>query len=318
MKTLSNVIKEGLYSNLGIDKSIDTSLSSTWVDVYNNQRDVIVKLVLCNDGKIRSVPEQTPTGTLYINDDALLEEGHLPSYLSFDVNKEYFSVQVCTPKLKSFENLPIVDNMRLIVSASIDCFDTITNCKYLDLCIYTKYIPKITNVKPIIHALSLSFQPLNIHSNPSARDAAHVVNVLNNMKGCKFGMNGYNDGIFIGISFVSKFLKNTDSISNLFKNNSFNDHIGEFYANQLPDLNFLDDAPSINKLCFQVSNQNTWINDPGGVMVTNFLEPVGRNTKKLENVYLYLKTKKDNLNYIAGCINNDKTYTGVKFYAISY
>lgn len=78
------------------------------------------------------------------------------------------------------------------------------------------------------------------------------------------------------------------------------------------------DAPSMNKLHFQASNQNTWINDPGGVMVTNFLKLVGRNTKKLENVYLYLKTKKDNLNYIAGCINNDKTYTGVKFYAISY
>lgn len=314
MKSLVKTIKEGLYSNLGIDRSIDVSLSSKWVNNYNLQRGNNMELIVDNNGKIYSIHKQ-PVYQLGINNDSILEDGCLPSYLSFETG-DTLTVTVGTTKLKSFENLPIVDNMKLTVAAPIDCFDTITNCKYLNLCIYTEYVPKITNVKPIIHALS--FQPLNIHSNPSARDAANTVNVLNNIKGCKFGANGVDDGIFMAISFISKFLKNTDSISNLFKNNSFDDHIGAFYANQLPDLDFLDDAPSINKLYFQVSNQNTWINDPDGVAVTNFLEPVGRNTKKLKDVHLYLKTKKDNLNYIAACLNNDKTYTGVKFHAISY
>lgn len=311
MKTLVNTIKEGIYSNLGVDSDLHANISQDWVKKYNLQRGNNMELIIGKNGKICSIYKQ-PVYQLGINDDSILEDGCLPSYLSFEAG-DNITVTVGTTELKSFANLPEVERMNVMVSVSINCFNTITNCKYLGLHIFVESTPVITNVQPMI--CELIFNPTNIHRAVNQSDAKNAINTLNNIKGCKFASMSSNlsgQNLSINISYVSRFFKDVKALSNFFKNNSFNDKV-TMYVNKISSLDFLDDAPVLGELYFKPSYRKVWIENPSDPMIKDFLAPISRNEKKLNTVYLFINCNSSEKIDIENYFNYIKKYSDIKF-----
>lgn len=240
MQSLSTHIQESIYGNLGI--SSDT-LYDDWINIYNSQRYI-------GESELEYFPDECKikykrrnsksTGedirTLVIHDNALLDNGHLPAGLPLSVT-DGFTLSIYANGFKSFENLPEVNYMNLYVYTQLNCFDTITNCKYIS--IWLQVASVITNMKPVIY----HFRGLGKNRFEKFPDA-DMGFILKNTKGCTFGAchAADYDKPSIYIPKLPNTKKNEGALNSFFKNNKFNGLVDFGSGAVLHDLSFLYDA----------------------------------------------------------------------------
>lgn len=167
--------------------------------------------------------------------------------------------------------------MEVYIYSPITCLNTITNCEYLKLKVDSNAdFPAIIDVKPIIYDLQIN-NLKSVTNKATSWDTAVLINILNHIKGCKFGdyYHGENPNTYINIAYASNFLKNTDSISNFFKNNTFTCPI-TFVMAKTPDIKFINDSPDIGFVSLRCTppSPKTWLTDFESPVISDFLAPL--------------------------------------------
>lgn len=294
MKTLNNYIKEGFFGNIGDNTLIKRDAEVLpWIEKYNKQ-DRGLGLKLSGD-VIRDSRGGLHPLSLCINDDSILEDGHLPEWLPFGNKQDKIYVSINTTKFKSFKNMPKAESMELSVYVPLSNFD-INNCDFLSLNIFAPVT--IHDVMPTIYGLVFR----NDATFPGYRPATseELYKSLISIKGCTFGENMWSmiygcDTPCVGVSYIdfSK-IKKTTGLTTFFENNRFKDTVS-LVADKLPDLNFLDvNAVEFQELKFAVPNATSWRKDPFNPKIDEFLEPLKRNAEKIHHkVWLNVKSSKE-------------------------
>lgn len=234
-KSLSSFIKESIYGNLGIDLS---DCVKEWVHKYNKQK-YSNALKIGDDGRIYN-EYLDPLTHLYIYSNDLLENGKLPAYLNFCVDKEHLSIHIEANGLKSFDNFPEVKYLNLTLNkVQIKDFRSLTCCKYVSI--------DFEGCTPVIHNLKSKIVVFadTVIGN-SMKTSIDTGSVWKNMKGCTFDKVEYTDYgesiTFpqISIKHLDDNKRNANALNEFFKNNKFNYKVAFYCDNTLSDLTFFD------------------------------------------------------------------------------
>ncbi len=233
MKPLNTYLNENIYSNLGIDSSIDNETINDWIAIYNAALKNNPWFILRNDNGVIT----NNSCYMIITDPQLLEDGHLPK-LNFKLKtNDYLAISIRCPEFRSFENLPEVNRLCINIDADditelkeLD-FSTIKNCKYLDITIYGNTgLKSIGKISQKINLLKL----INVDNTPALLDSmsGNVFAVCNK----KLSTNG----LYIAYDFTKNPADNK-SLNDFFKKNRFSRSvILNFEQSKITDFSWFD------------------------------------------------------------------------------
>lgn len=208
-RTLTEYIKENIYGNLGIDDSIDRELGVKWVEKFN--KSLIKNHITTNSYKAKAADGMIYLPVdLYICDDTILEDGHLPDGFDYRWGKSYWgnavncaAIHIYTPEFKSFKNLPAIDKLRIKVDFEGD--DT--------LCGITDWS---TDFNTVIHELEIKTNLKNI----KGLDKKIGTLVLYRLEKYRDNLKLFKGFVFQNISLYGDMSGDEDYLKLFFKNNT--------------------------------------------------------------------------------------------------